>query len=181
MEEEKVPRAQKDLHRWRWMEMVKVGKIILKEAAEKTGVFYWQVKRIRRAIREQGIKGLLHGNRGRPSDRRSGESLRQPVPKFLINNRPMRIIFPVYSATGSTRPFLQSLVLSHSIASSFLYATLRTREKMLCNHRRMLRYSRTVPQTRRTVPQTRLSHHPVLHPCFGLVESSGGMGHNPRC
>ena len=71
--------GQKELHRWQLMEMVTVGKITLKEASEKIGVSYRQGKRIRKAIRDRGIKGLIHGNRGRPSHRRLGKELRERV------------------------------------------------------------------------------------------------------
>jgi transposase len=61
------------------MKMVEVGKITLKEASERIGVSYRQAKRIGRAIREKGIKGLVHGNRGRPSNNRLKESLGKKV------------------------------------------------------------------------------------------------------
>jgi transposase len=59
--------------------MVEVGKITLKEAGEKIGVCYRQAKRIRRALKEKGMKGLIHGNTGRPSHHRLSEVLRQKV------------------------------------------------------------------------------------------------------
>jgi len=71
--------GQKQLQRWHVMKMTEVGKITLKEAGEKLGVSYRQAKRIRRAIRDKGIKGLIHGNRGRPSHRRLSEEVRQRV------------------------------------------------------------------------------------------------------
>ena len=71
--------GQKQLQRWHLMKMVEVGKITLKEASERIGVSYRQAKRIGRAIRERGIKGLVHGNRGRPSNHRIKESLREKV------------------------------------------------------------------------------------------------------
>ena len=71
--------GQKQLQRWHVMKMAEVGKITLKEAGEKLGVSYRQAKQIRRAIRDKGIKGLIHGNRGRPSHRRLSEELRQRV------------------------------------------------------------------------------------------------------
>jgi len=71
--------GQKQLQRWHLMKMVEVGKITLKEASERIGVSYRQAKRIGRAIREKGIKGLVHGNRGRPSNNRLKESLRKKV------------------------------------------------------------------------------------------------------
>jgi transposase len=61
------------------MKLVEVGKITLKEAGERIGVSYRQAKRIGRAIRERGIKGLIHGNRGRPSNHRIKEPLRAKV------------------------------------------------------------------------------------------------------
>src|SRR4030042_3595346 len=77
METEKILMGQKQLQRWHLMKMVEVGKITLREAGERIGVSYRQAKRIRRAIRERGVKGLVHGNRGRPSNNRLKESLRE--------------------------------------------------------------------------------------------------------
>jgi transposase len=71
--------GQRELKRWHLMELTKAGKITLKEAGEKIGVSYRQAKRIRRSIRERGIKGLVHGNRGKPSNHRLKESLREKV------------------------------------------------------------------------------------------------------
>ena len=52
---------------WHPMKMVKVGKITLKEAGGKIGVFYRQAKRIRKQVIEKGVKGFIHGNAGRSS------------------------------------------------------------------------------------------------------------------
>jgi transposase len=71
--------GQKQLQRWHLMKMVEVGKITLKEASERIGVSYRQAKRIGRAIREKGMRGLVHGNWGRPSNHRIKESLREKV------------------------------------------------------------------------------------------------------
>jgi transposase len=79
MEQEKILMGQRELKRWHVMELAKAGKITLKEAGEKIGVSYRQAKRIRRRIRERGIKGLVHGNRGRPSNHRLKESMREKV------------------------------------------------------------------------------------------------------
>ena len=79
MEQEKILMGQRELKRWHLMELVKGGKITLKEAGEKIGVSYRQDKRIRGAIREKGIKALVHGNRGRPSNHRIKETLREKV------------------------------------------------------------------------------------------------------
>jgi hypothetical protein len=63
MEQEPILIGQKQLQKWDLMEMVKAGKITLKEAGEKIGVSYRQAKWIRRTIRERGIGALVHGNR----------------------------------------------------------------------------------------------------------------------
>src|SRR3972149_1406404 len=80
--QEKVLMGQREFKRWHLMELVEVGKITLREAGEKIGVSYRQAKRIGRAIRERGIRGLVHGNRGRPSNNRLKESLREKVLKL---------------------------------------------------------------------------------------------------
>jgi transposase len=82
METEQILMGQKQIQRWHLMKMVEVGKITLKEAGERIGVSYRQAKRIGRAIREKGIKGLVHGNRGRPSNHRIEKSLREKVLKL---------------------------------------------------------------------------------------------------
>src|SRR4030042_284722 len=79
MEQEKILMGQKQLQRWHLMKMVEVGKITLKEAGERIGLSYRQGKRIGRAIRERGMKGLVHCNRGRPSNHRIEKSLRKKV------------------------------------------------------------------------------------------------------
>lgn len=79
MREEKLLMGQRELRRWHLMELAKAGKITLREAGEKIGVSYRQAKRIRRAIREKGMKGIVHGNRGQPSNHRLKESLREKV------------------------------------------------------------------------------------------------------
>jgi transposase len=82
MEQEKILMGQKQLQRWHLMKMVEGGKITLKEAGEKIGVSYRQSKRIRRAVRDKGMKGLIHGNMGRPSNHRIHETLRDKVLKL---------------------------------------------------------------------------------------------------
>jgi transposase len=64
------------------MGLVEGGKITLKEAGEKIGVSYRQAKRIRRALRVKGIKGILHGNTGRAPWNRTVDWVRQKVVEF---------------------------------------------------------------------------------------------------
>ena len=71
--------GQKQLQRWKVMEMVDVGKITLKEAEGMIGVSYRQTKRIWKAVKEKGIKGLIHGNTGRKSSHRIEERIRKQI------------------------------------------------------------------------------------------------------
>ncbi len=61
------------------MGLVEGGKITLKEAGKKIGVSYRQAKRIRRALRVKGVKGMIHGNTGRAPWNLTADSLRQRV------------------------------------------------------------------------------------------------------
>jgi transposase len=96
MEGEKILLSQRQLQRWHLIKMVEVGKITLREAGEKIGVSYRQAKRIRRAIKEKGMRGLIHGNTGRPSLRRLSEVLRQKVLQLS------REIYPDFNDTHFT-------------------------------------------------------------------------------
>ncbi len=78
------------------MGLVEGGKITLRKAGEKIGVPYRQAKRIRRAIKEKGMRGLIHGNTGRPSLRRLSEVLRQKVLQLS------RKIYPDFNDTHFT-------------------------------------------------------------------------------
>jgi transposase len=79
MEREKLLVTQRQLHRWRILGLVEVGKITVKEAGEKIGVSYRQAKRLRKAVKERGAKGLIHGNMGRPPPNRLSDPLKQQV------------------------------------------------------------------------------------------------------
>jgi len=82
MEGEKILMSQRQLQRWHVMGLVEGGKITLKEAAKKTGVSYRQAKRIRRALRVKGVKGIIHGNTGRAPWNRTVNSIRQRILDF---------------------------------------------------------------------------------------------------
>jgi transposase len=74
--------SERQLQKWRVMGLVEVGKITLKEAGEKIGVSYRQAKRLWRAVKARGAKGLLHGNVGRPPPNRISDRLKQQVLKL---------------------------------------------------------------------------------------------------
>jgi transposase len=79
MEGEKILMSQRQLQRLAVMGLVEAGKITLKEGAEKIGMSYRQTKRIRKRVQEQGARGLIHGNTGKPSNHRMKEGIKAKV------------------------------------------------------------------------------------------------------
>lgn len=61
--------SQKERQRYHLLKMVIGGKITLKEASRLIEVSYRQAKRLKKKLNTLGAKGLIHGNRGRPSPR----------------------------------------------------------------------------------------------------------------
>ena len=61
------------------MGWVEAGKITLKEGAEKIAMSYRQTKRIRKRVEEKGVRGLIHGNKGKPSNHRMKEGIKAKV------------------------------------------------------------------------------------------------------
>ena len=79
MKGDKITLSQQQLQRFRVMGLVEAGKITLKEAAEKIGRSYRQAKRIWKRVREEGVKGVIHANTGRPSNHRMDERVKEKV------------------------------------------------------------------------------------------------------
>lgn len=59
------------------------GKITNGEGAQGADLSVRQFKRLRRRVRQLGVRGLVHGNRGRPSSRRLPEPTRQRIQELL--------------------------------------------------------------------------------------------------
>ena len=72
--------SQKERQRYHLLKMVIGGKITLKETDSLMGVSYRQAKRLKKKLISEGARGLIHGNRGRPS------------PKALNSEHAKRII-----------------------------------------------------------------------------------------
>jgi transposase len=79
MKGDRITLSQKQMQRFQVMGLVEAGKITLKEAAEKIGRSYRQAKRIWKRVREEGVKGVIHGNSGKPSNHRAPTELQQKV------------------------------------------------------------------------------------------------------
>ena len=85
MKGDKITLSQRQLQRFRVMSLVEAGKITLKEAAEKIGRSYRQAKRIWKRVREEGAKGVIHGNTGKPSNHGTPEGLQEKVLQLSQN------------------------------------------------------------------------------------------------
>jgi transposase len=59
--------SQKERQRHHLLQMVLDGKNTLKDAGKRMGVSYRHAKRLKKRFITEGAKGLVHGNRGRPS------------------------------------------------------------------------------------------------------------------
>jgi transposase len=79
MKGDKITLSQRQLQRVQVMSLVEAGKITLKEAAEKIGRSYRQAKRIWKRVKEEGVKGVIHGNTGKPSNYRTPEGIQEKV------------------------------------------------------------------------------------------------------
>lgn len=71
--------SRKELERHRVMSQVGKGQLTLKKAAQLLGVCYRQAIRIHQRYLAEGVRGLVHRNRGRPSNRRYSEAFRRKV------------------------------------------------------------------------------------------------------
>ena len=60
---------------------VREGRLTLREASEKLGLGYRQCRRSYRRFREEGDAGLVHRSRGRPSNRRLPQKVRERAVK----------------------------------------------------------------------------------------------------
>jgi len=71
--------SQKQLQRYQAVSMAIEGRCTVAEAARALGVSPRQIKRLKRAVRERGARGVVHGNSQRASPRQTKERVRQRV------------------------------------------------------------------------------------------------------
>ncbi len=77
--------SQKERQRYHLLKMVIVGKITLKETDNLMGVSYRQAKRLKKKLISEGAKGLIHGNRGRPSPKALGRELEEKILELSLS------------------------------------------------------------------------------------------------
>jgi len=71
--------TERQMKRWELLEKVKDGKLTLAAATPALGVSYRQAQRLKAKALAQGVRGLSHGNRGRPPANKAQAELRQRV------------------------------------------------------------------------------------------------------
>lgn len=71
--------TEREISRDHVLRMVLEGRITLFEASERVGISYRHAKRLKKTIKEQGVRGLLHGNRNREPANKLGLELRERI------------------------------------------------------------------------------------------------------
>src|SRR5262245_48151839 len=77
MEGDRLTMSRKERRRFLEMEAVRRGERSLREAAERLCISYRQVRRIRRRYEAKREAGLVHGGRGRRSNRSKPAEIRR--------------------------------------------------------------------------------------------------------
>src|SRR5258708_634123 len=78
-----ISMSRKELSRLEWLARVKRGEMPLRSASEKMRMSYRQAKRIWKRYQAQGEVGLVHGLRGKPSNRKIDAALREEVVRLF--------------------------------------------------------------------------------------------------
>ena len=79
--------TQADRDRLVTLKKAKKKLITQREAAEELGVSMRQVKRLLHALKKRGDKAVIHGLRGKPSNRRIDETHRERGGEDLVGRR----------------------------------------------------------------------------------------------
>src|SRR5271167_4515595 len=120
MQEGPLLMTQADTDRLVTLKKAKKKLITQREAAEELRLSIRQVKRLLNALNKRGDKAVVHGLRGRPSNRRIEEGIEQEAVKVLST--------PVYQRFGLTLA-AEYLGKKHGIKAS--KETVRTRFREL--------------------------------------------------
>jgi len=79
MKKDIIAMSQKERQRYHLLKMVIGGKITLKETGNLMGVSYRHAKRLKKRLISEGARGLVHGNRGRPSPKALSRELAEMI------------------------------------------------------------------------------------------------------
>lgn len=78
-----VTLTRKDQKRQMVIAEVDAGRLTAREAAEMLGLSLRQIRRLVAAYRQEGVAGLVHGNRGRPSPRRIPAEVQEEILRLI--------------------------------------------------------------------------------------------------
>jgi transposase-like protein len=78
--------SSKERKRLGIMARIDAGEIRLKDASNILGISYRQIKRIRVRYRQHGDAGLVHRNRGRPSNHKYSDEIKDLVKKLYVES-----------------------------------------------------------------------------------------------
>jgi transposase len=79
MKKDILTMSQKERQRYHLLQMVLESKTTLKEASRLMGVSYRHARRLKKKLATEGARGLIHGNRGRPSARALSRELEKRI------------------------------------------------------------------------------------------------------
>jgi transposase len=79
MKKDIIAMSQKERQRYHLLQMVLESKTTLKEASRLMGVSYRHARRLKKKLATEGARGLIHGNRGRPSARALSRELEKRI------------------------------------------------------------------------------------------------------
>jgi len=71
--------STKEVARYSVIENTIEGYLKVGQAAEQLQLSTRQIFRLKNALKEKGVEGLIHGNRGKPSPRRIPDTLRDTI------------------------------------------------------------------------------------------------------
>ena len=78
-----ITMTQKELSRYETIKRLLKGELNGTEAAKQTGLSIRQVKRLKNKVKKYGIHGIIHGNRGKPSNRKLSDDKIKKVEKII--------------------------------------------------------------------------------------------------
>lgn len=76
--------SQKDLNKYEVIKRSIRKEIIVRKAAELLRLTERQIYNLRAAVRERGVAGLVHGHRGKPSNRKMPDAERRQIVSLLL-------------------------------------------------------------------------------------------------
>ena len=84
--EKLITMTQKELSRYEIIKMLLNKEINGTDAAKQIGVSVRQIRNLKSKVKKHGAKGIIHANRGRPSNRRMSEEKRDRIEKIIKKN-----------------------------------------------------------------------------------------------